>query len=161
VDRVPYEFWRDQGHLEATPGNIISDKRIRQKLNDLRDREGFDIVEVAFDPAFARDLAQTLQDDDGFTVVPIKQTCEMLNGAVMLLEKLVLSGGLRHGGHPILTWNAANVVTLADSGGRRRLDKRRSMERIDGMSALADALVRIFVAQGPQSVYSTRGLLVV
>jgi phage terminase large subunit-like protein len=50
-----------------------------------------------------------------------------------------LAGRLRHGGHPILTWNVANAVVTTDAAGNRKLDKSKITGRIDGAQALAMA----------------------
>jgi phage terminase large subunit-like protein len=161
VDRVPYDLWRDQGYLEATPGDTVDESRIRRVLRTLRDVHGFDVVTVNYDPSYARSFAQALQDEDGFTVEPITQSLPELNEPSMLLEKLVRMGRIRHGGHPVLRWCAANVVKDQDAQGRMRPSKGRSVERIDGIQALVIALRGITAAKGPASVYDTRGLLTV
>jgi phage terminase large subunit-like protein len=52
---------------------------------------------------------------------------------------------------------AANAVVVGESGARK-LDKAKSRGRIDGMSALADAVgVMPSQAEGP-SIYETRGI---
>jgi phage terminase large subunit-like protein len=160
-DRVPYDLWRDQGFLEATPGDTIDTTRMRRQIRALRDVHGFEVVKVCYDRAYARDFAQALQDDDGFTVEPIMQTMAELNEPSVLLEVLVRTGRLRHGGHPVLRWNAANVVTDLDTGGRIKPSKTRSTERMDGISALVTGLRGITAARRPRSVYDTRGLLTV
>lgn len=156
-DRVPYELWRDQGHLEPTAGNVIDYRRIRRALNTLRE-EGYDIREIAYDPAFATQFALQLQDEDGFTVVSISQGFHSLNEPAGLLERLVLSRALRHGGNPILAWCAANAVCETDGGGRKRPSKGKSTERIDGISALTTALSRVLSARGPVNLYETQGI---
>jgi phage terminase large subunit-like protein len=160
-DRVPYDLWRDQGHLEATPGDTIDTTRMRRQIRALREAHGFDVVKVYYDRAYARDFAQTLQDDDAFAVEPVNQTMLDLNQPSVLLEVLVRTGRLRHGGHPVLRWNAANVVADIDAGGRIKPSKMRSTERMDGISALVTALWGVTSAKGPRSVYDTRGLLMV
>ena len=51
------------------------------------------------------------------------------------LEKLVVSGKLRHGGHPVLRWMASNVAVELDAAGNLKPSKKRSTERIDGIVA--------------------------
>ena len=60
--------------------------------------------------------------------------------AVDSLEKAVLSGELRHNGNPILTWNCSNAVVESDPAGNRKLNKKRSKEKIDGIVALTMAI---------------------
>ena len=49
-------------------------------------------------------------------------------------------GRLRHGGNPILTWNASNVRARPGDAGERKLTKAKSIGRIDGIVALTMAL---------------------
>ena len=50
----------------------------------------------------------------------------------------VLSGQLHHDGHPILRWCVSNAVVDLDGNGNLKPSKRRSTERIDGVSRARD-----------------------
>src|SRR5262249_51239688 len=67
------------------------------------------------------------------------QTLAALTAPTKALETLVLQGRLRHGGNPILRWNASNVTVEQDSNENLKVSKKRSTERIDGISALVNA----------------------
>ena len=60
--------------------------------------------------------------------------------AVDALEAAVLDRKIRHSGHPVLTWNAANAVVTLDPAGARKIAKDRSIDRVDGLVALAMAI---------------------
>jgi phage terminase large subunit-like protein len=60
--------------------------------------------------------------------------------AVDALEGTILDGKLRHGNNPILTWNMSNTIVEQDAAGNRKISKRRSKEKIDGVVALAMAM---------------------
>ena len=76
--------------------------------------------------------------------------------AVDALETLILNGRLRHGGNPVLRWCASNASVTMDPAGARKLDKQRSIGRIDGLVALtmAAGLAARTEANRP-SVYDT------
>ncbi len=74
------------------------------------------------------------------------------------LEKLVLARQLNHGGNPVLTWMADNLVALEDPAGNIKPDKKSSIERIDGMVALIMGLDRAVRHGGGQSIYEEQGL---
>ena len=57
-----------------------------------------------------------------------------------ILEENLLNTRLRHGNNPILTMCAANAVIDMDPAGGRKLTKKRSTGRIDGLQALAMAM---------------------
>ncbi len=56
------------------------------------------------------------------------------------LETAILSKALRHDGHPVLRWCLGNVVVVPDDAGNYKLSKAVSTERIDGASALVNAI---------------------
>jgi phage terminase large subunit-like protein len=138
--RVPYATWADQGHIEATEGNVIDYRAIRRKLEELA--EVFDIKELAYDRWGATQLAQELQDDLGLTVVPIVQGFAGYAASTKELVRVVLLKALRHGGNPVLRWMADNLVFRMDADGNAKPDREKSAEKIDGMVALLMALGR-------------------
>lgn len=138
-DHVPYALWRDQRHLTATPGTAVDESLVEARVRALM-RE-LDVVEVAVDPWNARGFNSRLLQD-GIPVVEVAQTMNNLTSASKELEKRVLTGTLRHDGHPVLRWCVANAVADVDGNGNVKPSKKRSHERIDGVSALVTALAR-------------------
>ena len=73
----------------------------------------------------------------------------------------MISRALWHGGHPVLRWNASNIAVRQDPAGNIKPDKERSRERIDGISALVNALGRALLS-GSGTIYADgRGLLTI
>lgn len=138
-DNVPYETWARQGYLTPTPGDITDYAAVRTKLEELA--LVYQIGEIAYDPWNATQLVTELQWA-GANVVPVPQSFRALSPPWREVERLVLEGMLRHGGHPILRWMAENVELLMDPEGNVRPSKRVSSERIDGMVALTMAVSR-------------------
>jgi len=139
-DRVPYEQWSIDGHLTATPGNVVDYEYIRQALNEWAAE--FDVREVAFDPWNATDLVTRLQGD-GFTCVPIRQGFTSLSAPTKALEKAILGRTLRHNGDPVLRWCVSNVSVETDAAGNLKPSKKASTERIDGVIGLVMAIDRM------------------
>ncbi|GAB7128046.1 terminase large subunit [Silvimonas sp. JCM 19000] len=138
-DRVPYQLWTQQGHIIATPGNVVDQEMIRQQI--LVDADVYDVRDVAFDEWNSAKLATEL-GEAGILMVKIRQNFEGLTAATKHLEGLVLAGRLMHGGNPVLRWNAGNVVLLRDTNDNYRPNKKKSRDRIDGIVALCMALNR-------------------
>ncbi len=157
-DRVPYQTWARQGLLEMTPGNVIDYDVIRTRINELSKR--FCIHKIAIDPWNATQLSVQLQRD-GFEVVTFGQVFKDMTAPTKELEKLAVSGKLRHGGHPVLRWMASHVSVETDAAGNQKPSKKKSTDRIDGIVAGVMALGRALVA-GPEkrSVYETHGVIV-
>lgn len=145
-DRVPYPLWRNQGWLEATPGNITDYDVIRERIKQLADDLGFTIRELAYDRWNATQLITQL-GGDGLTVVPIGQGYASLTAPSKELEKLLLGGLLRHDGNPVMKWMVGNVAVEQDPAGNLKPSKAKSTERIDGVVALIMALARAMVGE--------------
>jgi phage terminase large subunit-like protein len=91
-------------------------------------------------------------------MVEIRQGFHNLSAATKKLEKLVRGGELIHGGNPVLRWNASKVSVRTDASGRIKPDKERNTEKIDGTSALVNAITRALRAENGPSVYASRGV---
>jgi phage terminase large subunit-like protein len=160
MDRVAYPKWVAEQHLEATPGNVVDYERVRAVINECAAR--FEIKEIGYDPWNASHLVTQLMGD-GRTMVKLGQNLGNLSAPTKRLEGLLLSKVLKHGGHPVLRWNAENVALLRDSNGNYRPHKGKSRERIDGIAALLNALNRYMGAtteepEGVNAAYSNGGI---
>jgi len=153
-DRVPYRQWVDAGIIEATPGDVIDYRYIRQAINELGRR--YHIREIAYDRWGATEMVQYL-GDDGFELIPFAQGFSSFAAPTKELLRLVLERRLRHGDNPVLTWMADNMVVRQDPSGNVRPDKAKSTEKIDGMVALIMGLDRAIRHEG--TVYESRGIL--
>jgi phage terminase large subunit-like protein len=149
-DRVPYDTWEEQGFLQTTPGRSIGYDYIGSYLVELFKRRrvrkiGFDRWGMQFLKPW---LIQSGMSEQAFTdmFVPFGQGTRSMSPALRELEGLILDCKLRHGNHPVLTMCAANAVTEGTKEGHtkdssnRKLSKKRSAGRIDGMVALAMAV---------------------
>src|SRR5262249_61663700 len=72
--------------------------------------------------------------------VPLGQGFKDMSPALRDLESIILERKLRHGDHPVLKMCASNAVIDRDPAGNRKLNKRRSNGRIDGLTALVMAI---------------------
>lgn len=143
-DRVSYSTWARQKHIIATPGNVVDQEIIRQKI--LEDAATFDLQELAYDEWNAAKIAAELMDCD-INLVKIPQNFQHLSAPSKHLEGLVRSGRLQHGGHPVLRWCAGNVVLLRDTNDNYRPNKKKSRDRIDGIVATVMAMNRALFAE--------------
>ncbi|MDB6035810.1 MAG: Terminase [Verrucomicrobiales bacterium] len=159
IDRVPYLQWAQEGLLTLTPGAVIDYAYIRSEIVALAAR--YDLRSLFADPWNARALLSQLRDEDGMNVCEIRQGFASLTGPTKELERLVLSGQLRHGSNALLTWCIDNAVVETDAAGNIKLSKGKSRERIDGGAALVNALAATIAdaGLGGESIYETRGMV--
>ncbi|WP_373833167.1 terminase TerL endonuclease subunit, partial [Delftia acidovorans] len=116
--------------------------------------EAFEIQKIAYDRWRIEDLMQ-LMADNGITLpelVGFGQGYQSMGPAVDEFERRLLGmvpaegdeademaealeviERLRHDGNPVLTWNAANAVVTHDPSNNRKVDKSKSVGRIDGV----------------------------
>jgi phage terminase large subunit-like protein len=138
-DKVPYLVWNRQGYLLTTPGRVVDKLAVVAKLAQLAGR--YQIRGLAYDRWRLEDLRKLLVDEGvNVPLVPFGQGFKDMSPALDALENRVLTQRLRHGGHPILRWNAANAVATKDAAGNTKLDKSKAAERIDGLIALCMAV---------------------
>ncbi|MFS8124207.1 terminase large subunit [Rhizobium sp. BR 250] len=149
-DKVPYVMWAEEEYIIPTPGNVVDYRYIEDHIRELCAR--FDVREIAFDPHLARNTLNNLIED-GLPAVEMRQGWVTMAPAVKELERAILGGRFRHGGHPILRWNFDNVSVHTDTAGNRHFHKGKSKDRIDGAVASAMAVARCAAGDSNKSSY--------
>ena len=179
-DRVPYGVWIKDGHLETTPGRAISKLHVLRRLQTIC--AYFDVRAIGYDRWRIEDLQQLMLEHDVSLpeMLPFGQGFKDMGPAVDEFERRLLGlpqngevidlaadqyellpsqtadvETLRHDGNPVLTWNAGNAVTVADPAGNRKVDKAKSIGRIDGIVAavIATGISSKVAEAGGESIY--------
>jgi phage terminase large subunit-like protein len=132
-DRVPYDAWVRDGHMTATPGNVVDYKYIRQAVNELSRRYQFG--PLAYDPWNATQLATQLGEDDGIQLAEFRQGYISMNEPAKELERRIVAGQIAHPDNPVLNWMVANATIVTDPAGNIKPTKEKSTGRIDGVVA--------------------------
>ena len=110
-----------------------------------------DIQELAYDRHFSSELVQRLYDEN-IELVPFAQGFISMNDAVCGIERHLLADSIRHTGDPVLAWSISNAILVQDAADNRKIDKKRSKERVDPVVALGMAVARAeegFEDEGP------------
>lgn len=143
TDRVPYDVWAKDGHLQTTPGRSIQYEFVAEYLHSYWQEHRR--LKVAFDKWGMKHLTPWLEKA-GFTpaqieevFVPFGQGFGSISPAMRDLEGALLESQVRHGQHPVLTMCMANAVVTTDPYGNRKLNKAKAAGRIDGAVALTMA----------------------
>lgn len=137
--RVPYRSWSTDGLIELTPGRAVDYRYVVQRLAQAAG--DYDLKGISYDRWRIKALERILVEEGiQLPLVEWGQGFKDMAPAVDALEAAVLDGKIRHGGNPILRWNCTNCVLELDAAGNRKLSKKRSREKIDGMVALAMAI---------------------
>jgi phage terminase large subunit-like protein len=157
-DRVPYNIWVEQGHLTATPGNVIDYAYIERDI--IQASKDYNLAEVGFDPWGATELATRLFNEYDITMVEIRQGSKSMSEPAKDILTKTLQHLINHGNNPILRWNGDNLVMVPDANENIRPDKSKATDRIDGFVALINAWARAIFAEDQSSVYEERGVIV-
>lgn len=134
---VPYGAWVKGGHIIETRGEVTDYDVIRDTV--LQANDDFKIVSIAYDTWNAAQLAQKLQDED-ITMIPFIQGPKSYHPPMKFFEESYIAGNFRHGGDPVLTWCASNIVRRLDPNMNMAPDKKKSNDKIDDMTALLMAV---------------------
>ena len=137
-DRAPYDVWHRQGHLNTTPGATVDYAHVAHDIAEILD--GLNVQAVAFDRWRIAELKREFERlGVDLPLIEWGQGFRDMAPALDSLEAELLNQRVAHGGHPVLTWCAANAVVVKDPAGSRKLDKSRATGRIDGLQAMAQA----------------------
>lgn len=155
--REQYQAWHRGGYLATTPGNAIDYGFIREQI--LRDAEQFRIASVNIDRLFQGYQLGTELAEHGLEIFGLGMGFLSMAGPTAELERRLLAGQVRHGGHPVLAWMANNVSAKIDPAGNKKPDKSSSQGKIDGIVALLLALDRVMRTTTEGSIYDQRDVV--
>jgi len=141
--------WVKSGFITLTPGDVTDYDFIKAQTK--RDLDAFDVQAIGFDRWNSTQVVIDLEAE-GAPMVKVAQTVAGLSAPLKELNRLVRTGRdanpmLRHGGNPVLRWMADNVRVYADGNGNIKPDKARSMDKIDGISALTIAMAMAMTSE--------------
>jgi phage terminase large subunit-like protein len=136
----PYAVWERAGLLFVTKGDTLDGPLVQQQVIELCERYG--VRQVGYDQQFIEDKAIYLNGQFGNEFCVNTPQGYGLNAAIVKISDLVKTGKLYHGGDPVLAWMVSNVLLRQGTRNEVRLDKPKSNDKIDGVSALAMAISR-------------------
>lgn len=172
-DSAQYEVWEREGWLNAPAGRNIRMDYPAAHLADLSTR--FKIRYVAYDRYAYRKFEEELDALNFDTEVPIlehpqggkkrgalppdfarrRTTDDSLQGlwmpgSVMELEAMILERRIRLFGNPVLISACMSAVFEEDPWGNRWFSKRRALNRIDALVAVAMAIGAAMLREEPE-----------
>lgn len=155
TDRAPYELWRDQGHIEAIPGDRLKYAWLAGALGEINAR--FAPKEIGADQYGLERLSENLTDQgislplvthpQGFQKRILDRDKGAVDGeqdvylwmpdSINKMENALYERRLTIDPNPMLNLCAASVVYAENRTGHRMFDKSAASSRIDGMVSLA------------------------
>lgn len=154
IDKVPYDIWKRDGHLFTFPGPAVNKSAVCKFM--LHADTSFDLQGVAFDRHLINDLIEFAEKagvdlaigkwvkdahkwdfghQSGIKMLPFGQEARSMSPAVAKFETMLVERSMRHTGNPVMTWCAANAVCIENEDSYRKISKRKSTGRVDGIVA--------------------------
>lgn len=134
---VPYHSWVESGNLIEAGEDVVDYDVVENQILEVN--ENFNLVAIGSDPWNAKQLVKNLRSAD-IEVIDFIQGPKSYHPAMQELEKAYASGNFVHGNDPVLNWNASNIVARTDQNMNTAPDKKKSIEKIDDMVALLEAV---------------------
>lgn len=158
-DHVPFDRWVKDGYIQATPGNVVDYGYIADRIAQLE--KLYKIKYFCADPWNLEYLRQLLPVETQDKFIEIPQTIAGMSPSMGELERMFRAGEITHQVNPMGRWTFGNVVVHVDGNENMKPMKNKSIERIDPMVALIDAMAAAIKLEPKKSVYEERGIRVV
>ena len=162
-DQVDYigwskeDFYEGQPLIELTDGDVTDYNYIKKKIKEVA--EVVNIKSIAYDRWNSSQIILDLLEE-GLPCEPFGQGFASMSAPSKMMETLVLSKQINHGGHKVLRWSCSNISIKTDPAQNIKLDKSKSTERIDPMVALVMALgCYMNDDSSDNSTYDDRGIM--
>jgi len=154
-DKVPYDKWSSEGFLTATEGNAVDYERVQAQIEDYSKQ--YKIKWLCADKWNSAMMTQNLAKK-GIKTIVIEQTMTGLSPGMKELERLFRAGQITHERHPVARWCFGNVIVATDGNENIKPMKNRSIERIDLIVALIDAMAAAMNLEKKVSAYEDHGI---
>lgn len=151
TEKKPYDVWEKQGFITFTSGYTVDYRVLIKYIQEIERKYELEIQEICYDPWNASILARDL-DELGYNTVEIRQGIRTLGEATKTFREKVYSGEIVHDNNPILNFAVLNAITISDTNGNFKLDKRKGKERIDPLASVINAFVRAMYSQNEKEL---------
>lgn len=136
-DRELYKYWKQQGLLKITEGNVTDYDYITNDL--VKASESLSIQAIGYDKYNATQWAITATEL-GLPLEEYPQTLGNFNKPTREMERLILSGKAIIDNNEINRWCFKNVTLKSDYNGNVKPNKSSKYKKIDGAIAMIQAL---------------------
>ncbi len=144
-----FSAWVAAGWVVATDGDTIDYDSVYAGVQ--ADYDAFTVVNGTFDKWSGEPVRQEIVKRTGLEMFESDTTYNRMTPPLKELMRLLRSGDLKTGGNPVAAWCADNLVVKSPTDDVDRLrpvkpDRHASGKRIDGMTALLNAISGRMVA---------------
>lgn len=136
-DRELYKYWKQQGLLTVTEGNVTDYDYITNDI--MKNGEIVSIQKVGYDKYNATQWSISATDL-GLPLEEYSQSLGNFNKPTREMERLLLSGKCKIENNEITRWCFKNVTLKSDHNGNVKPNKSVKAKKIDGVIAMIQAL---------------------
>lgn len=142
-DKIPYDFWIEQGFVRTCPGNKVHPKYVTEWFQEIKDRYDIYIPWIGYDSWSATYWVEEMARFFGAeAMIPVIQGKKTLSAPMKTLAADLASKLIVYNNNPVDKWCLANTSVEEDKNGNIQPCKTsRRTRRIDGTAALLDAYV--------------------
>lgn len=156
-DHVPFRAWVKNGYVKATPGESVDYGCIAAHLDRLM--RDYAVEYICADKWRIEFLAALMDAEVAEQkIITIPQTIEGMSPAMKELDRMFHAGEIEHDKNPCGRWCFGNVVIAMDGNENIKPHKGRSIDRIDPIVALINAMAAALRLEKKRSIYEGRGL---
>jgi len=156
-NNASYPAWVDQGHLISTKGEAINYTKLEDYF--IKETDNFKPRDTFYDPWSATQFAQNMSTK-GLEMTEFKMNTGNVSEPLKYLDAVIREGKLRHNGCPVLRWCFSNVVAKEDHNSNIYFRKAHPKFKIDLAVAATMAIAGWIQEQEKESVYESRGIIV-
>ena len=142
-DKIPYDFWIEQGFVRTCPGNKVHPKYVTEWFQEIRERYDIYLPWIGYDSWSATYWVEEMSRHFGAeAMIPVVQGKKSLSAPMKTLGADLSSKLIIYNNNPVDKWCLANTSVEEDRNGNIQPCKTsRRTRRIDGTAALLDAYV--------------------
>lgn len=157
-DRVDYRKWNQEGYVYITPGDMMDPEYLVADIS--RILRMYNVKRLSFDPYKAYHGVIQGLSKGGFDDIldEFSQGIKTMSEPTKRLQSDILARKIDLMGNPVLRWMFKNVCIYEDPNENVKLDKRRSIEKIDGVVAAVNAIGGYMSEPETSNGYMTHGI---
>ena len=161
-ETVDYRLWHDQGYINVTEGEIIDWSRVSAEIAE--ELRKYKVKCLAFDPYKAYDnIIVSLSEKYGMQDVlkEYPQNISYMSEPCKQIEGKLIANEFDFCYNPVIRWMFANVVMYYDINNNMRPSKKKSRNKIDGVSAMVNAYGAYLADRNSSKVYVNHDLRII
>ena len=139
--RAKYDEFINEGSLHIMEGRVLDMMEVYDDLDEFIQTAEYDVRTLGYDPYNAREFVTRWESENGpFGLTKVTQGAKTESVPLGELKIFAEERALIFD-QELMSFAMGNAVTLEDTNGNRKLQKKRAEEKIDNVAAMMDAYV--------------------